>query len=375
MKNFPGPRKALENFSSYVPGKSMEETRKILGLKEIIKLASNENLWGSSPLVKKAVKKEINKVYLYPESVPSNLKKLISEDTGVSEESLIFGNGTDELIELIAKVYLTQDDEILVSENSFVRYKMAAHLMGSGVKEIPQKEFKIDIKNISENITEKTKIIFIDNPCNPTGTIITFSEIRETLINKLKNMRRAPLVVIDEAYYEYVDSPDYSSAVKFYNENVPLLILRTFSKIHGLAGLRMGYGISHPDIISALNTIRPPFNTNRLAHSAAEAALSDKAFVRRVKKETAKQKELIYRELDKAGLFYIPSEANFILIKIGSENVKPLCDFLLGKGIIIRPLAGYNLDDFIRVTVGKEKHNMKFLSALTEWRNKNDTNA
>ncbi|MFW6134742.1 MAG: histidinol-phosphate transaminase [Elusimicrobiota bacterium] len=363
--NSPQPRKEIKNLSPYTPGKSIEQVKNELNLNEIIKLASNENIWGASPKAIDNIKKELNKIYLYPQSEPIELKNKLSEKLKVSNNEIIFGNGTDEIIELIAKTYLSNEDNIVISENSFVRYKMAGILMGSEIIEVPQKDLKIDIENILSNINEKTKAVFIDNPCNPTGTFNTKSQMEDFLVEIEKAPHR-PIIVIDEAYYEYTTSEEYTTALKFRDLKTPLIILRTFSKIYGLAGLRIGYGISNKEIISNINRIRPPFNTNRLAQAAAAGAIDDDEFIQNSAGNTKIEKEYLYNEFKKLNIDYIPSQTNFILVKLGKENVNNIVDFLLKTGIILRPLKGYNLDDYIRITVGRRKHNKKLINSIKE---------
>jgi histidinol-phosphate aminotransferase len=346
-----------------VPGRSIEEIKLEYGLKEVIKLASNENLWGPPPSAVREIRKELGKIHLYPQSDPKALKQKIAKKLSISPDSIILGNGTDEIIELIAKTFLTEKDNMIVSENSFIRYKMAGRLMRAKVKEVPQKNFRIDLKAISRRIDKNTKIIFIDNPCNPTGTFVNADEI-EDFLKYIKKSGLSPLVVFDEAYYEYVTDRTYSTALKFMNYKVPIMVLRTFSKIYGLAGLRIGYGISDKQVISLINRIRPPFNTNRLAQAAAMGVLDDKEFISMTSKNTLKEKKYLYKAVERLNLTYIPSQTNFILVKFSRLKVPFICKNLLKTGIILRPLTGYSLDDFIRITIGKREQNLKLIQNL-----------
>ncbi len=357
------PREIIKNISPYVPGMSIEEVKQKYGLNQIVKLASNESLWGTPPSALDEIKKELYNLYLYPQSEPVKLKKEISKKLSIEEDSIILGNGTDEIIELIAKTFLSPGDKILVSENSFIRYKIAGNLMDAQVVELPQDNFKIDLKGILKKIDTGTKVVYIDNPCNPTGTFITKSEVKDFL-EYVEQLPILPLIVFDEAYFEYVMNDNYCSVLEFKNKKVPLMILRTFSKIYGLAGLRIGYGISSPETISFINRIRPPFNTNRLAQAGAFGALRDENFIHEVARETEREKNKLYKEFDKLNLPYIISETNFILVKFGRDIVRPICEYLLKKGIILRPLAGYTLNDYIRVTVGKSEHNKKLIDSI-----------
>lgn len=350
---------------------SIESVRKKYSLNDVTKLASNENLWGTSASAAEALKKELGNLHVYPESEPAALISELAKGAGVSEECVMAGNGTDEIIELVAKTFLSQDDNIVVSENSFIRYKMAGQLMGAGIIEVPMRELKIDLEGIASGADGKTKIIYIDNPCNPVGSYSPAPEI-ERFLKKLESQGHYPLVVIDEAYFDYASAPDYSSSVVFMNQEVPVMVLRTFSKIYGLAGLRIGYAVSLPGVISLINRIRPPFNTNRLAQAAALAVLRDSDFVNMVKKETEKEKQYLYAQMDKLGLEYVRSQANFILVKFGRDKVGGLCEYLLSRGIILRSLAGYSLDDYIRITVGKREHNEKLVGHINSFYNRKE---
>ncbi len=362
----PSPRKAVKGFSPYVPGLSPEEIKEKYGLKRVIKLASNESFCGPSPGAVKEVKKELKRMNIYPMTEPHKLKSLIASKTLKKPENIILGNGADELIELICKTYLEAEDNIVVSEKSFVRFKMGAFLMNSQVIETPVNNLRIDLKKMLKKVNEKTKIIFVDNPCNPLGTFVNNQEMEE-FFKGISEKKNPPLVVFDEAYYEYAKSPGYSSALKFMNVFPGLMTLRTFSKIYGLAGVRIGYGIASSKVISLINRIRPPFNTSRLAQAAAAGALRDRDFVKKVSEKTEKEKKLLYRELEMAEIKYIPSETNFILLEF-SFNAEELCAHLLKKGIIIRPLAGYGMPGHTRITVGKREENTALIEEIKKYK-------
>ncbi|MGM0440900.1 MAG: histidinol-phosphate transaminase [Elusimicrobiota bacterium] len=364
----PEPRKNVKNFSPYIPGKSIEEVKEEQDIENVVKLASNENAWGVSPKAVEAVKKEVDKVNLYPRSVNTSLNEKIAQKAEVSPDSVITGNGTDELIELLAKTFLSAEDKdnIVISENSFARYKMAAKLMDTEIKRIKQKNFHIDIRGLYKAIDSNTKLVFIDNPCNPTGTILKKDEL-EYFLEKIGRQNNPPLVVLDEAYYEYVDDKHYETGLNFLDGKCPLIVLRTFSKVYGLAGLRIGYGISDVRIIDLINRIRPPFNTNRLAQVGALGAIEDDSFVNKTVKRTREEKEFMYNELDELGVEYIPSQTNFVLIKVGQKTDRKICQEALKKGIILRPLGGYKLEGYIRVTIGKRKFNKVLIEELKKY--------
>ncbi len=365
--SLPALRKGIDKLSPYTAGKGIEEIRKKYNLEEALKLASNENLWGTSEAARLAIERELDKINIYPDPGAKTLTEALAEKHSVNPENIINGNGTDEIIELAAKAFLDRGDSVVTASGSFVRYKMAAMLMGCNCAEAPRKDHRISVDALCAEMDSSTKLIFIDNPSNPQGTYITGEEI-EKIINNIKNTGINALLVIDEAYYEYAESePGYKSALNYLNSGIPIMVLRTFSKAYGLAGLRIGYGISSPEIISALGRVKPPFNTNRLAQAAATAALTDTAFIRKTVEETKKEKEFLYAEFKKLGFESVPSAANFILTKVGEEYAEEICAFLEKKGIIVRPLAGYYYPGYLRFTIGTRPHNVKLLKAVKDY--------
>lgn len=277
----------------------------------------------------------------------------------VSKESLIFGNGTDELIELIAKAFLTPEDEIIVSEHAFIRYRMAGQLMGAKVTSVPMKNFTHDLVAMTAAISPRTKLVFIANPNNPTGTYATKKEVR----NFIERVPKRILLIFDEAYYEYACSErGYPDTLKYLSRN-KIIILRTFSKAYALAGLRLGYGISNPQIIEMLERVRPPFNVNLLAQEAAIASFADENWLKKSIHLVKSGKKYLYGELKKLNYEFIPSAANFILIKVN----KPSHDVfkkMLNYGIIVRPMEEYDFPDYVRVTIGKKSENQHFIRTL-----------
>lgn len=335
----------------------MEELERELGIKDPVKLASNENPLGPSPLAMEAVLSETKKGSLnrYPDGSGFYLKKKLSRTLGVGTQWLTLGNGSNELIDIAARTFLRPGDEAVMAVPSFVVYSMSATLQGATPVEIPLTgDLRHDLQHMAQAATPKTRMIFIANPNNPTGTINYrpeydkfFSEIPDDV-----------LVVIDEAYVEYVTHKDYPDSMKYLAQGKNVLILRTFSKIYGLAGLRTGYGISHPEILAQMERVRPPFNANSLGQAAAIRALDDAAHVRRSIEMNGQGKEFLYRELSALGYDHTPTEANFIYIRV--TDAKTLFDALLKEGVIIRP-AGR---DAIRVTIGLPEENKRFIHAL-----------
>ncbi|MFA5779311.1 MAG: histidinol-phosphate transaminase [Elusimicrobiota bacterium] len=374
MKNF--VRKNILNFQPYIPGKPIDDVKREFNLKEVVKLASNENPSGPSSKAVSSIKKVLNKINIYPDGYCFELRKKIAAIYNVGENQIIFGNGTDEIIELIGKTFLNPEDEIIVSEHAFIRYKMAGDLMGCKVIEVPMKNYKHDLNAMTAAVTRKTKIIFIANPNNPTGTYNTKKEF-ENYFSKLLTFSAkggpadscggnfSPLTFVDEAYAEYVAEKDYPLGLEYLKKGLNVMFSRTFSKIYGLAGLRIGYGVALPEIVSYVERIRPPFNVSSVAQAAAVSALDDKQHIQKSKKLVLQQKKYLYRELQKIGLEYVPSVANFILVNVKIDG-RIIFEKLLKKGVIIRAMDEYMLKKFIRVTIGTPAENRKFIREVTK---------
>jgi histidinol-phosphate aminotransferase len=340
----------------YVPGKPIEELERELGISNSIKLASNENPLGPSPEALKAIKDSFSDLNRYPDGAGYYLKNALSEMLSISPDELIFGNGSNELLDIAARTYLQVGDEAVMASPSFVVYGMAVQSVGGKSIQVPLKDYRHDLEAMAAAITPRTKMIFIANPNNPTGTINTKDEF-DTLMKKITDDM---LVVVDEAYYEYVSAPDYADSMKQFRAGRNVLILRTFSKIYGLAGLRIGYGIAKKEILTDMNRLREPFNTNSLAQKAALAALNDKAHVTNSQRTNDEGKAYLYNELAALGITYVPTEANFIYMPVADSA--SLNAGLLKKGIIIRPMG----PKAIRVTIGLPEENKRFIAALKE---------
>lgn len=349
----------IMKIKSYQPGKPIEEVKRELGLKTVAKLASNENPLGPSNKAIEAIKKYAGKVNIYPDGGGYYLKRALVEKLGLEEEKIILGNGSDEIISLITRVFLQKGEEAIMGDPSFLMYKIDTQLSQARIIPIPLNDFRLNLPAMAKAITPKTKLIFISNPNNPTGTIVEEKEVRIFL----KDLSPQIIVIFDEAYFEYVEDENYPQTINLLNGGNNIVILRTFSKIYGLAGLRVGYGISQPQIIKILNRARPPFNVNSLAQVAALASLKDQDQIIRSKKLIKEEKEYLYSNLDKMKLSYIPTQANFILIKLGIKA--PYIEKkLLQDGIIIRGMKAYNLTQYIRLTIGTREQNEKFIRAL-----------
>ncbi|AEA34011.1 histidinol-phosphate transaminase [Hippea maritima] len=354
----------ITKLKPYEGGKPIEELRRELGIKgEIIKLASNENPLGPSKKAIKAIKKIAESVNLYPDGDCYYLKEKLSNKLGVSRDNLVFGNGSDELLELIFRTFATKNgDEILYCYPSFVEYKIIGSSFNKKLVEVPLKGFSYDIDELIKAINSNTRIIFLNTPNNPTGTIIKRSDIERVIEATDSNKT---LVVIDEAYYEYaIAEDDYEELLDLYKKG-NVVILRTFSKAYGLAGLRIGYGIAGEEIIDYLNRVRPPFNVNLVAQHAALAALDDEEHIRRSVEVNRAGKEYLYREFDNMGITYIKTYANFILFD-AKKDANYVYGELLKRGVIVRSMAGYGYKSMLRVTIGTPRENEIFIKNLRE---------
>ena len=353
-------RPSVRGLHPYEPGKPVEEVQRELNLRNVIKMASNENPLGSSPLAVKAVKSGLGKLHFYPDGSGYYLRKKLSAFLDVGEDSIILGNGSDEIIQIIAETFLNEGEEVVISDPSFVIYRMAVRIMNGNCRLVKLKNYQYDMAAMTDAAGNKTKLIFIANPNNPTGTMVSGDEIKSFL----EKVPEEVIVIFDEAYFEYIERDDFPETIDYIKNGKTVICLRTFSKIYGLAGLRIGYGIACPEIITEMNRVRHPFNSNSIAQIAAAAALDDEEHVRKSREVNSTGRVFLYRELDRRDISYIPSEANFILIKVGDGS--NVVEALLRKGIIVRGMDGYNLPDFIRLTIGIEKENRRFIEELDE---------
>lgn len=352
----------VSDLKPYIPGKPIEELEREIGIKDSIKLASNENPIGPSPealraliecLVNPSTSSSINR---YPDGSGYHLKKALAERLSIREDNLILGNGTNELIDIAARTFLRPGDEAVMADPSFVVYPMAVQAIGGKAIQIPLKNCKHDLEAMAHATTQRTKIIFVANPNNPTGTIN-----KEEEFDRL--MSRVPegvLVVVDEAYCEYVTDTRYADSLKHFRSGKDVLILRTFSKIYGLAGLRIGYGIARTEILLEMNKLRPPFNTNSMAQKAALHALGDDAHVKYSQEINREGKKYLYEKLNSLKVRYIPTEANFIYILVG-KDAHLLYNKMLRHGVIVRPVGSQEM----RVTIGLPEENKRFIEVLT----------
>ncbi len=342
----------------YPPGKPIEEVERELG-RPAIKLASNENPLGPSPKALEAMRKFLDRVYLYPDGNGYYLRRKLAELRGLEMDQIILGAGSTDLIELVAKTFLAPGDEAITSESAFYIYRLAIEEMGASLVQTPMRDATFDLDAIARAVTRRTKVIYLGNPNNPTGTMFTAQELDRFL----ETLPARIIVVLDEAYYEYVQRPDYSHSLDYVREGRNVLVLRTFSKVYGMAGLRLGYGMGHSELIEALNRIRSPFNANSVAQVAGLAALDDREHVARSVGNNAREMKFLTEELTVAGVRYVPSVGNFLLIDTGRDCEE---DFvrLLHEGVIVRPMKLYAFPTSLRVTVGTHEENERFLEAL-----------
>lgn len=345
--------------SPYRPGKPISEVKREFGLEDVIKMASNENPLGPSPLAIEAIKRSLCDVHYYPEDSSYYLREKLGEKLGVTPEMLCLGNGSSEIIVNVGRAFLQPGDEVLTSEKSFVMYYLCGAYTNNPVVQAPMKEYRYDLEAMAERVTPKTRVIFIANPNNPTGTYFGRSEW-ERFLEKIPT---SVLVVLDEAYCEYVDSPDYPNGLDYLSRFPNLLILRTFSKIYGLAGIRVGYGIGSPEIVEILNRVKLPFNANALGQEAALAALDDRQFVSSSQEVNRQGLSYLHGELAGHRFSFMTSVTNFIMILLPVDG-QVIFEKMQQEGVIIRPLRGFGVPNALRVTVGRPDENRKFFEAF-----------
>jgi histidinol-phosphate aminotransferase len=353
-------RKEVLNINPYKPGKPIEEVKRALGLSTVYKLASNEIPF-VGPFLEVAFKKEAKNMARYPEATSFYLRDLLSKRLNVGKDNIVLGNGSDEIITLALRAIIDKGDEVIVAYPTFLIYELQAKIYGAKVTRVPLKDLRYSLEAIAAKVSKKTKIIFIANPDNPTGSYLNYKEIKEFLSKIPKDI----VVFFDEAYYEFAPA-DFPRSLELLKKRGNIIIARTFSKAYGLAGLRIGYGITTKECADVLNSIREPFNVNRFAQAAACEALKNKSFVSQVVSYINKEKDYLYKELDICGLTYTKSATNFILVDF-KEDTQNLFDYLLKKGIIVRALSGWGLPNFFRVTVGLEKENKAFIKYLKNY--------
>jgi len=341
----------IKQLHPYTPGKPVEELERELGIANVIKLASNENPLGCSPLVDEAVARASRQLYLYPDANAYYLKRRLAKKLGLAEKQITIGNGSNDVIDLIARTFLDADAEAIYSEYAFLVYALVTQACGASARlsAAAGPTFAHDLDAMLALINDKTRLIFIANPNNPTGTWLSADALKSFIGQVPQHIA----IVIDEAYFEYVDLPDYPDALVWLHEYPNLIVTRTFSKIYGLAGLRLGYAVSSTQLCDLFNRVRQPFNGNSLALAAACAALDDEQFVKK-SFQTNQQGLVMMRDwFDNREIEYIPSVGNFLTIRFG-ESSQQIYQAMLQRGVITRPLANYNMPEFLRISVGNE---------------------
>ncbi|HUI27149.1 MAG TPA: histidinol-phosphate transaminase [Candidatus Kryptonia bacterium] len=350
----------IRNLAAYPPGMPIEELEREYGIYDSIKLASNENPLGPSPKALAAVTQALPQMHRYPDGGCFYLKRALAQKLGVVPESLIFGNGSNEIIELLVRTFMARGEHAVVADQAFVIYRMIVQAAGGRSTIVPLRNFTHDLEAMAEAITPATRLVFLANPNNPTGTIFFRAQWREFLAAVPERV----IIVLDEAYAEFVEDSEYPDALADLAANRLLVVLRTFSKIYGLAALRIGYGIGRPELIELVNRVRQPFNVGTLAQVGAMAALDDTAHVEATRRVNREGLKYLRAECERLGVTYVPSWANFLLINVG--NGMRVYERLLREGVIVRPMGFYGLPEHVRVTVGLPPENERFVAALAK---------
>jgi len=354
----PGNVRAI---APYVPGKPVAETARELGIPEaeILKMASNENPLGASPKALAAIRGALDELHYYPDGSGFELKRVLSRRLGVTPENIVLGNGSNDVLELAGRAFLRPGDSAVYSQHAFMVYPLVVQAIGARGIEVPARDFATDLDALARAVADDTRMVFVANPNNPTGTFNPWADVERFV----ECVRGDVLVVLDEAYGEYLPdelkSPTQGWLARFPN----LVVSRTLSKAFGLAGLRVGYGLADPRVAEVMNRVRQPFNVNHLAMVAACAALDDEEFIRRSREVNAAGLEQLAAGFRRLGLEYIPSFGNFITVRVGPEAGR-IYGEMLAEGVIVRPIAGYGMPEHLRVTVGLPEHNARFLAAL-----------
>ena len=357
----PRPPEHVRSIRPYEPGKPVEEVERELGLGDTVKLASNENPLGPSPLALQALRQQIGDLNRYPDGGGYYLRRTLAQLHGLTENEVVLGNGSTELVEILARTYLGSDGNAVMSEKAFVMYRIAVTAVNGNAIEVPMRGSTHDLHAMADAIDERTRLVFVANPNNPTGTYVD----RAAMDHLLSRLPEGALAVIDEAYREYVEGnhPDYPDLVPDLKSGARVVILRTFSKVYGLAGIRLGYALAPAGVISDLQRVRSPFNTNSLAQAAALAALEDQEHVRRSVMLNREGREMLATGLQHLGARVTPSVANFLLVEV-PQAARDAFQSLLRQGVIVRPMDTYGFPSGLRISVGLPEENRRLLEAF-----------
>lgn len=353
----------ITKLSPYQPGKPIDELAREFGLNpsEIVKLASNENPLGPSSKALAAIEKELKDLTRYPDGNGFELKKTLSEKLGVSTKQITLGNGSSDILEFIVKTFVNPGEEVIVSQHAFAIYGLVTQMQNGKTVQVPAKNWGHDLQAMVDAVTEKTKIIFVTNPNNPTGTYNNKAQLDAFLSQVPSHI----IVLLDEAYFEYVDKPDYPNGIDYLKAYPNLVVTRTFSKAYGLASLRVGYGVSSEQLADLMNRVRPPFNVDSLALAAAVACLKDENYVRQSKELNDQGMSQLEAGFDQLNVNWIPSVGNFICFEIPNRAMD-IFQGLLARGVIVRPVANYEMPNFLRVSIGTQQENQRFLLELKD---------
>jgi histidinol-phosphate aminotransferase len=355
------PVKGVEGLQPYLPGKPIEEVERELGITDICKLASNENPYGPSPLALEACREGLHDLELYPDANSYHLKSALSDFYGVSPERLVVGNGSNELITVAIRTLVSPGDEVIVPQYAFFIYAMQARVAGATVVTVPERDWRVDAEAMAAAVTPRTRLICLANPNNPTGTWLG----REELTRLLDSVPLDVAVYLDEAYFEYVCEDDFPDGFELQESYPNLIVSRTYSKMYGLAGLRVGYAVAHPQLIEYINRVRDPFNVNLVAQRAAVAALGDKDHVNNARAGNLAEMRRLKEYAAGKSLSFIPSAGNFLSIEFGPRS-EDIYNRLLSRGIIVRPIANYGMPDHLRITIGRPEENSRLFTALDD---------
>ena len=351
----------IVKIAPYVPGKPIEEAERQFGIRQVVKLASNENPLGPSPRALKAIRDSAGRAHRYPDSQGHDLRNALAERLGFPSDQIVLGNGSTEIVEILAKAFLSCERGAVIADQSFIMYGIAVRAMAAPLKLVPLKDYRHDLKAMAAACEDGTALVYIGNPNNPTGTHVGRAAFDAYF-------RRVPghvLTVVDEAYRDYVEASDYPDCLDDLREGRNVVVLRTFSKIHGLAGMRIGYALTAVQVARALDGVRSPFNTSVLAQAAARAALEDADHVARSKAENSREAAFLAEELARRGMKFVPTVANFFLVFTPLKG-EELFEALLQQGVIVRPMEAYGFGDAVRVSVGTRHENVRFLEALDQ---------
>jgi histidinol-phosphate aminotransferase len=351
----------VQQLVPYVPGKPVEELQRELGLQEVVKLASNENPLGTGERVAKAIAAAVPELTLYPDGSGFALKAALSAGLNVDPQQITLGNGSSEILELVARTFVGVKHEVVFSQHAFALYPILTQAVGASARVAPAKNYGHDLQAMRALINEQTRLVFIANPNNPTGTLLARQELEDFIAALPAHV----ICVLDEAYYEFVDPELRMTSIHWPEQYPNLIIARTFSKAYGLAGLRIGYGISSLDVADLLNRVRQPFNSNALALAAAEAALGDADYLQRTVEVNNAGMQQLTAAFSELGLEWIPSAGNFVSVDLKQPGL-PVYEALLRKGVIVRPVANYEMPRHLRVSIGTDRENRIFIDALTQ---------